>query len=463
MKEVLDEAGSFEIDDLSYALAREISTYHRSVDWIKENGMCMDNIVPKTSTLEQAGNGAFARRSLSRGEIIIPYPLLHIADSDVMGTYNVYVDKHGSLVRDTSKMSGNKQLIVNYCFGHQESSLLLCPETNGILINHCSKRKGQCGKDGPNVEYRWATGWDNTQKSLKMSFNAVEAEKRVRLMSMEIVATRDIKEGEELFMDYGERWEKAWEDHVNNWAPPAIGSGFEYNKSAFVLNKQAGPIESLSDMRDDHSQKGNLMTGCWYWEENDDDIENFKDDWKKLSNHEILKKFSINGKHFIKKKDHHYGYMWPCSVVSQDDDSSYTVRIFQSKTHDDTKWERRNLPRLIRRFPRNSIQYFTKPYRSDQHLPGAFRHYIEIRDDIFPPHWKNLKDNPSGEFAVGDRVEENWQNKGKWYNGIVSKVYGGDKYDVKFDDGGFEHRVPAKRIRSTDSNVNKVGMDDFYA
>eukprot|EP00521_Asterionellopsis_glacialis_P020229 CAMPEP_0195336930 /NCGR_PEP_ID=MMETSP0708-20121125/16562_1 /TAXON_ID=33640 /ORGANISM="Asterionellopsis glacialis, Strain CCMP134" /LENGTH=150 /DNA_ID=CAMNT_0040407765 /DNA_START=72 /DNA_END=525 /DNA_ORIENTATION=- len=109
----------------------------------------------------------------------------------------------------------------------------------------------------------------------------------------------------------------------------------------------------------------------------------------------------------------------------------------------------------------NSI--FHQTNRSDQHLPGAFRHYIEIRDDIFPPHWKNLKDNPSGEFAVGDRVEENWQNKGKWYNGIVSKVYGGDKYDVKFDDGGFEHRVPAKRIRSTDSNVNKVGMDDFYA
>lgn len=175
LKEVLAEAGSFEIHDLEFALAREISTYHRSVDWIKENGMCMDNIVPKRSTLQQAGNGAFAQRSLSRGDIIIPYPLLHVADKDVMGTYNVYVDNSGRLVRDTSKMNGNKQLFLNYCFGHKESSLLLCPETNGILINHCSKRKGQCGKHGPNVDYRWASGWDNTQKSLKMSFRDVEA------------------------------------------------------------------------------------------------------------------------------------------------------------------------------------------------------------------------------------------------------------------------------------------------
>jgi len=33
-------------------------------------------------------------------------------------------------------------------------------------------------------------------------------------LSFEYVALRDIEEGEEIFMDYGEEWEDAWEQHV---------------------------------------------------------------------------------------------------------------------------------------------------------------------------------------------------------------------------------------------------------
>ena len=36
---------------------------------------------------------------------------------------------------------------------------------------------------------------------------------------MDVVATRDIQPDEEVFIDYGEEWEVAWGDHVQNWKP----------------------------------------------------------------------------------------------------------------------------------------------------------------------------------------------------------------------------------------------------
>jgi hypothetical protein len=72
-----------------------------------------------------------------------------------------------------------KQLLLNYCFGHDESSLLLCPITNAILINHCSDRTKECGEDGPNAEYRWDTEWDrDTKRWLEMTLHEI-AEVRV--------------------------------------------------------------------------------------------------------------------------------------------------------------------------------------------------------------------------------------------------------------------------------------------
>jgi hypothetical protein len=65
-------------------------------------------------------------------------------------------------------------LIVNYCFGHDESTLLLCPVTNALLVNHCSNRTSVNMEDsttycseGPNSKIQWSLDWDpNTNTSL---------------------------------------------------------------------------------------------------------------------------------------------------------------------------------------------------------------------------------------------------------------------------------------------------------
>ena len=112
--------------------------------------------------------------------------MLQIVNKDSMNLY----DDDGSVY--------TKQLLLNYCFGHRDSSLLVCPNTNAILINHCSVRTKDCGPHGPNAKYRWATTWDkDTSKWLHMSIDDM-IHQEGRGISMEIIATRDIKPGEEV-------------------------------------------------------------------------------------------------------------------------------------------------------------------------------------------------------------------------------------------------------------------------
>ena len=37
---------------------------------------------------------------------------------------------------------------------------------------------------------------------------------------MDFVATRDIQPDEEILIDYGIEWEKAWDEHVTAWRSP---------------------------------------------------------------------------------------------------------------------------------------------------------------------------------------------------------------------------------------------------
>jgi hypothetical protein len=149
-----------EMPDLSNALAKEVSIKHRSAEWLVENGRCVDNIIPGKSKLSVAGRGAIAQRFIARGEVVVPVPLIQFMDRDSLILWEEIQNTNG----DWDKIPVGQQLLLNYCFGHDESSLLLCPITNSILINHCSNRTKDCGKDGPNTEWRWDTEWDRDTK-----------------------------------------------------------------------------------------------------------------------------------------------------------------------------------------------------------------------------------------------------------------------------------------------------------
>ena len=51
------------------------------------------------------------------------------------------------------------------------------------------------------------------------------------------------------------------------------------------------------------------------------------------------------------------------------------------------------------------------------------------------------------EFAVGQRVEANFEGEGEWFAGVVDKVEDG-RYDITYDDGDEEFGVEAARVRA---------------
>ena len=57
---------------------------------------------------------------------------------------------------------------------------------------------------------------------------------------------------------------------------------------------------------------------------------------------------------------------------------------------------------------------------------------------------------PTKLFVIGDRVECNYQGKGKWYTGKVLKVTEANDdilYDILYDDGDQEHNLSCSQVR----------------
>lgn len=170
--------------ELSYYLAEYKAIDPHTPQWIQENGMCLENLIPLRSTIKQAGQGAFAQYAMKKDSIIMPAPLLQIMDRDALVLFD---EETGARVND--------QLLLNYCFAHPESSMLLCPDTQAVLINHCSKRTKECGKQGPNAAIRWSRGWDPTSDDWrKKTFEELSKEPG-RGLAFEVYALRDIQPG----------------------------------------------------------------------------------------------------------------------------------------------------------------------------------------------------------------------------------------------------------------------------
>jgi hypothetical protein len=95
------------------------------------SGFCLDHIYVKRSGIPQAGNGAFSRRFLPKGNLAIGSPLL--AGFRENSFFNMTMSIKGTV----SPL--HRSLIYNYHFGHKESTALFFPISPVIAINHNSE------------------------------------------------------------------------------------------------------------------------------------------------------------------------------------------------------------------------------------------------------------------------------------------------------------------------------------
>jgi hypothetical protein len=163
----------------------------RTVQYLKEHGKCMDNIVPAKSNIPHAGRGAFATRFIPKGGLVAPAPVVHVADKSTTNMYNEKIGRNGSIVRDETEVI-NHQIIYNYMFGHPNSTVVLFPYSSNVAyINHHATEY--------NAEVRWAKDFSFFHKDewLSKPVDFLEEQWSTGLL-LEFIALRDIQAGEEV-------------------------------------------------------------------------------------------------------------------------------------------------------------------------------------------------------------------------------------------------------------------------
>ena len=380
---------------------------HRSIEWLEENGVCYDNVYRDKSTIEVAGDGLFASREIKEGMFVAPMPFLHIFDKRNM---DIYAWEEIDNVDELTKTKISHQLMLNYCLTHNESSILLCTMSHAAFVNHRSTQN--CNSDdicpdGPNVKYRWAS-WDSTNSWLEYPLTEIYDQIRgnSRALSMELIALRDISPGEEIFMDYGDGWEAKWNDHVDNWEPPKGDFGLYQPVKDFQNEWGNKPFRTMEELQE-NPYPPNIGTVCLGLPMDRCDPE--EDSNMSLSTTKVI--YSIGEKtwniydHSIDGSDFFIGSqtdkkveldVLPCQVIDRTEDGeTYMVRLFTTTNFEKggklPSWLQKEEPCFIQNLRKESIYFGNRPYTSDMWLPGAFRHPIEVNDEIFPKHWKDLK------------------------------------------------------------------------
>jgi len=176
-----------------------------------------------------------------------------------------------------------------------------------------------------------------------------------------------------LFRQFRSEWEEAWQNHVEHWIPPTTESYIpisQLNSLITVLRTpkelENKPYPDNAEMRCKHSQEYHDTT-------------------------QIVREY--DKKFFFK-------FFYPCRVIdrqlSADKNVAYTVEIFEQQEQSITltNGKRTNLILVRKNYPRDEIIFIPKKYSSDEHLKGAFRHYITIKDEMIPLQWKETHIHP---------------------------------------------------------------------
>lgn len=321
----------------------------RSPEWLEEHGYCQDHLRPGRSTIPQAGYGAFATRFLPAGTVVGYSPLVHMGyyGRDVLTIR--YPDGHLKF-----------DLVINYSFGHPNSTLLLTPYGGMVnYINHSPK--------APNVAVRWPDKELIAHKPhwLRRAPETLRDTIEKIGLSFEYVALRDIQPGEEVFMDYGPEWETAWQEHIREWTP--VDDASQYMHSSLWTEKTFRTAAELEE----NPYPPNLVTMCYesYSATDEDGV----GEWLP-----VLRPLQ---------------YRVYCDVLDRID----PIEVGQNSTYNVEMRLNSGGTIVVRNVEQTGIFLYDRAFSQDWHLPNAFRHEIKIPDEIMPPAWLNGPAVPQNE------------------------------------------------------------------
>jgi hypothetical protein len=375
--------------------------YERNDDIIQ---ICLDDkLVQGRSKIPKIGQGVMAKKALKQDDILMSSPAVPIAQSLL---WNEKRKQH--------------QQLINYCYGHPNSDLLWLP--HGSLMNAVNHAPTP---EQVNVKVQWHKQPQpvSTELSRRQEYHHPElldlAAERVAFthgkgLVMDLVALRDIKEGEELYLDYGDAWSNAWKDHVTNKWTNIKDAATYVPAVIYNHNEQAGNDEPIRTLTEQHRDPypHHLMTAC-----------RFSQDW---ITDEYAEDYDLVQYHSWKapsQKGKHDRCLLPCLVLERlelppkkegSDNKkvkhSYTVKLVDHhQKNDSIEWKChifRRFEYIIEDIPRSAILFVDQKYVSDTFLEQAFRQPIQVSEGMYPEHWMRQRVRRRTTEATAEELEE---------------------------------------------------------
>lgn len=227
------------------------------------------------------------------------------------------------------------------------------------------------GRQGANLEIQWVH--DSNHGFLSYVWTNQTLDKLTRQnrprVAFRLVATRDIASDEEVFLDYGDSWEQAWEEHVRSWTPSYDvvhpDELREWNRRA--RNGRVGSLPTTFDRVRPSNSKA---------ESNDRD-------GPPRQSHLECRRDNIDedaSESFFALQDY-----WPCEILYESvahQDSNETLYTVEAHVAESSQ---------IWQVGLRQLRWAAGPYTSVLHAKKAFRHDIGIPDELFPMQWRNWK------------------------------------------------------------------------
>ena len=390
----VDRSGWFRSNSLKGASNNDGKSAESGVQY--EMGVCLDsNIYPSYA---KKGRGAFASKSIEEGSVLAYSPVLPLPRHELRYVRKKDKKKKDAVWRD--------QLLLNYCFGHSNSSVLLYPYGSFVnYINHAPSTTSDNDTDSKiataNVRVRWSEKLiSNVMDPRTLTPSELWNRPSPEGLVLEYVALKKIQPNEEILIDYGSVWVNAWKEHVKQWkkdpsnnegGPDAIAeSSINDYSPAYIVE------DVISNLRTAEEQisfpyEGNVFTACFYKYERTETNNEVKSSAKTL-NQAIPWKMSRGLFDMINLR--------PCKVISrepatdrrtgrQDTKKNFYTAIIQNRPGlPENERIPNGVKHIVSGIPREAFRFVDKPYSSDEHLDGAFRHHIGLDETgIFPDSW----------------------------------------------------------------------------
>jgi hypothetical protein len=359
---------------ISETLGKSLISYQyanveRSLEYLSSHGTCMDNLVQGAkSTIPGAGRGAFAKRAISKGDIVAAAPLVRLYK------HHLHTFPIDEVTKERLDEVPELQLLMNYVLGHPKSPFVFYPYGTGVnLINHATH-----GQFVPNVKFVWSEKEYHNAKYLEMDLETIENEGLSPLVHvMDIVATSDILAGEEILLDYGQSFDQSLKQFILAYQE-SISEFSIGNESAAVLNAKNEPFRTVKDQVSS-PYPDDIDIICYYDNEaarpfDSSSLEFLKDVEPKIDPSITPLLSYVDGLNGI---DRHCDILHIMDVDGEGNEPRYLVRV--RSDGDDV---------YVADVPHSAILFVDIPYSSPSQGTGSFRHYIEIPDEVFPKAWK---------------------------------------------------------------------------